>query len=342
MDNIVINICATERYTYALFTQARAIISNLSYFTPCEGEVILVTDSCHKAKLVADWYNEHLPPNWSARQVIVEADDSHKNYKESAQLLIGKMRQLGADEAKKINPDYYWSLDSDVIPKANSLQCMVDLLNFDKGYYEVAACPYPSQGGGPFMLGYGTPQRQILPNFYPEEKEVPKEILGRIKLLKKQVASEKNKDKRFSYIKRLNRWDLYIDKKCPPQGNIFEVTAKHGWKKRGWLDYAYPSLGKGAIIPSDWCGFGNTLLSKKALSVMDFSGYEGKGTEDLFIIWNRWHPAGIKIGGIPHCPGDHIIRRNGGYVHLFTYHEPSGEFSGHLRQRDVKWIDEDS
>jgi len=359
MKRIAININATEGYAYAVNTQAVAVISNLSYFgEETEGLVILVSCGNSKMESLADFYRKNLPTHWNVVHRILDNVKSNlPNYKKSAQLLIAKMRTIGALEAKQFNADYYWSLDSDVIPKPNSLRCMVDLLNFDRGYYEVAACPYPSQGGGPFMLGHGTPHRQILPNFYPEERVIPESVVKR----KKQLQDELNKleqknlkkiekseksykdesfDRRRILFNKIRRWDEYIDKRCPPDGNVFTVTSKFGWKKRGWLDYAYPSLGKGSIIPSDWCGFGNTLCNSRALSLIDFHGYEGRGTEDLFIIWNRWQPNNVRIGGLPHCPSDHIIRRDGGHVHLYTFHEPLGEFEGHLRQIDKPWEEE--
>lgn len=349
---IAISICATERYAYAVKTQAEAVLANISYLgEDSYGVIILVSDGCKKMEDLEIFYRNSLPEGWEVNHIYIKnVDDSHKNYKESAQLLIAKLRTASAVAAKQRRVNYYWSLDSDVIPKVNSLRCMLDLLTFDHGYYEVAACPYPSQGGGPFMLGHGTPQRQILPNFYNEEKDVPEVILKRVELLSEKLKEleadspnlEKTLHERKILFNKIRRWDSYIDKRCHPSGNVYDVTSKFGWKRRGWLDFAYPSLGKGAIIPSDWCGFGNTLCSSKALSLIDFSGYEGKGTEDLYIIWNRWHPNGVRIGGLPHCPADHIIRRDGKHVHILTYHEQGGEFNGHLRQRDVKWIDEDS
>jgi hypothetical protein len=55
------------------------------------------------------------------------------------------------------------------------------------------------------------------------------------------------------------------------------------------MDAAYPGLGIGAVVPSDRCGFGCTLMSKRALSLAQFDGYDGSGTEDLYMVWKRWH-----------------------------------------------------
>jgi hypothetical protein len=31
------------------------------------------------------------------------------------------------------------------------------------------------------------------------------------------------------------------------------------------------------------------LMSKRALSLAQFDGYAGSGTEDLYMVWKRWH-----------------------------------------------------
>ena len=118
-----------------------------------------------------------------------------------------------------------------------------------------------------------------------------------------------------------------------------------GWRKRGWMDSAYPAIGRGAILPTDWVGLGCTMLNKKALSLATFEGYELKGTQDLFLCWNRWNPAGIKMCVIPHIVCSHVKRKVGKdgkrtdeiEIHE-AYHELGGEFDGHLRWRPRKYI----
>jgi len=84
-------------------------------------------------------------------------------------------------------------------------------------------------------------------------------------------------------------------------------------------------------------------MNREALSLAYFEGYDGQGTEDLFICWNRWHPAGLRLNVIPHCPCDHVLwdKKKGGdasvYTHLVAYHEHEGEFRGHLRTRSMPW-----
>jgi hypothetical protein len=43
---------------------------------------------------------------------------------------------------------------------------------------------------------------------------------------------------------------------------------------------------------------------------------------------------------IPHCLCDHVIRnpgKPGQYIHLQCYHEPDGEYVGHIRLRHKPW-----
>jgi hypothetical protein len=126
-------------------------------------------------------------------------------------------------------------------------------------------------------------------------------------------------------------------------GNVWECNSKFGWRRRGWLENAYPAIGVGAVVPSDWCGFGCTLMNHAALQLANFDGYDGQGTEDLYVVWRRWHPAGLRINVIPHCPCDHVIwqKKKGGaedeYNIILSSHETQGECVGHLRTRKVPW-----
>jgi hypothetical protein len=84
------------------------------------------------------------------------------------------------------------------------------------------------------------------------------------------------------------------------------------------------------------------MMNKEALGLCDWTGYDGRGTEDLYINFRRWHPANILIACIPHCPCDHVVRKSknktGEYVHIVTGHEVSGECQGHLRQWHIPWF----
>ena len=176
---------------------------------------------------------------------------------------------------------------------------VLDMLRFDDGYYDVSFGVYVSQGGGGIMGGRATDQNWILPNWYEDEKEQGKD---------------------------------------GPKGNVFKLNAEK-WRKRGWLEWAYPEVGRGAALESDWMPMGNNLFSKKALNLVDFTGYQGKATQDLFCYFRRLKPHGIRLCVVPHALSHHVVRRkdeagNTTYKVLFMYHEPSGEFEGHLRHRE--------
>jgi len=132
--------------------------------------------------------------------------------------------------------------------------------------------------------------------------------------------------------KRLQRLSERV-KESEPDGNIWDVIAKYGWRRRGWFDFAYPGIGRGSIVPIDWCGMGCTLMSQRALALADFNGYNGGGTQDLFLCWHRWHPAGLRIACVPHIACDHVKRRGDKIEHLRAFHEADGEYRGHLRVR---------
>jgi len=102
------------------------------------------------------------------------------------------------------------------------------------------------------------------------------------------------------------------------------------------LELAYPGIGRGAILPTDWVGLGCTLMSRAALALANFEGYALKGTQDLFLCWERWHPAGLRLAVVPHILCHHVKRdRNKPDELIFwrAYHETAGEFIGHPRVR---------
>lgn len=337
---IVITICATKAYTYAMKEQAARVVANLG--AEPAGVVVLVGDGSDELKRVVEHYKALLPEGWTVELVKVrEAADHHENYKEGAQMLIARLRSAAFARARQLRARVCWSLDSDTLPPSNALRCMRTMLEFDGGYYSVSTCPYPNTG---FLGGRGSPQHPIAEDFLPHERKVPAELMaeheGNEAELKALLA-----DKKQPTEEQRQRWDATHKKirECPPDGTIWEVIAKHGWRPRGWLDHAYPAIGRGAVVPSDWCGFGCTLLNERALELAYFDGYEGKGTEDLYICWHRWFPAGLRINVITHCPCDHVIweKKKGGDAGTYTlhqaYHETQGDTIGHLRTRQLPW-----
>jgi hypothetical protein len=82
-------------------------------------------------------------------------------------------------------------------------------------------------------------------------------------------------------------------------------------------------------------------MSARALEHAQFDGYDGRGTEDLYVVWTRWHRAGLRINVIPHSPCDHVIRRREapGYILQQAHHELQGEQVGHLRVQSRPWYE---
>jgi hypothetical protein len=325
---LIISVCATKSYTYAMRTQARRLATCIKYAKINEGEVIIVGDESQEIDSMCQYWTAVFPENWKIHLIKNSGFiEGAENYKQKAQLLIADMRAVAHSLAIKLKADYLWSLDSDTLPHANALRVLLDTLNFDNGYYNVAMCPYPNTS---FLGGRGTLHHQIAEDFTPEERDIPiwlKKVYDRICRIEMNEKIMKRKQRILEKIK-----------KYPPLGNVFTLNSKN-WRKRGWLENAYPAIGKGSIVPTDWVGFGCTLMDSRALELAYFEGYEGHGTEDLYIGWNRWYPNGIKMAVLPHSPADHVIweKKKGGnpseYNLYNVYHESEGEFVGHLRIR---------
>lgn len=349
---------STLNHSYALKAQARALHSACIY-AKIKKPVIVVVCSNDDFFDEVEYEYEYLF-NGKAKVIIIKKDEffdceKRKKYKNEVQLMISKMRTIATKRLLVEGCDRILSMDSDVIPKHNSIRCMLDTLKFDNGYYGVAQCPYPSQGGGSFLGGRGTPEKPIAADFSEEERNIPKELKEKRKkavsdlkkfveeLQKKQTPKNQKTDKQIkSKQEKLAKLEREISS-CPPKMNVFSANGKK-WKKRGWFDYAYPAIGKGSVVPVDWVGFGCTMMTRETAAMCDFSGYDGSGTEDLFIIWNRWYQNDVKIANISHCPSDHIVRdrnNNKKYIHIITYHEHSGECEGHLRQKNKPWYGQD-
>lgn len=334
---------------------------------------IFATDSSQESKNAYQDAKFLLPEKWDKICINFEIDDDSKEkYKEESQFLIAGLQSAAFNYAKKIKAKMLWSVEADTLVPPDALKISEWALNMPQAngepYYDVAACTYFN---GLFLGGFGTSNTQINEDFLPEERILPErfknlykkceeKISTLEKTLKEKIINKNNEniDKDLNLLeinsslekehKRFYRLRTKI-KKYPPNGNIWQIIAKNGWRRRGWFDFAYPGIGKGSIVPSDWCGFGCTLMSEKALLLADFDGYEGKGTQDLFVCWNKWYPGGVKIACIPHVVCDHIKinddkketedgKNNLEYLHHRGYHETEGEFKNHLRVKTQKWI----
>jgi hypothetical protein len=336
---IAIVICATKSYTYALPACLRSLSRNVyklhkQYPGKYRVRYMVVGDASLADFDFTPYFNFDETP---ANDYTTHIDEwtEGENYQRHAQLTIAQMRSKSFEIARAWDADFCWSVDSDVLIPDNGLSCSLQMLDFDDGYYSIACCPYPSQGGGSFLTGRGTRYHTILPDFDLKEREVDEATKKRwdaaVKLCRDEPENPAHAQARHDLMQE-------IQEKCPPKhgGDIWKLNAEHGWRRRGWLDFAYPALGRGAVVPVDWCGFGATLMDRDALGAADFTGYDGAGTEDLFVIWKQWHPRRFKLCSILHCPCDHIVRtgETKKLVHVRAYHEEHEETEGHLRREN--------
>ena len=180
--------------------------------------------------------------------------------------------------------------------------------------------------------------RHIQENLFTDERELTEEIEEEMK--KRGIERS---DPKFEPSKKWTEEGKALDdkiKQCPPKGNVFGLNSEK-WRQRGWMEYAYPAIGRGAILPTDWVGFGCTLMNKKALSLAHFDGYDGGGTQDLYVTWNQWAQHDIRKAVTTHVLCDHIVRSRDGedqqwdkFCHIQSHHELMGECVGHIRQRN--------
>lgn len=336
---IAITICATKSYLYAMPALLRALQKNI-YALRTNGydsKIVLILIGSPEIEAWRQPAGELLPG--ATVMVIKRQWVEGENYKHHAQLTIAQMRSLAFENARSHDADFCWSIDSDVLPPPNALLCSLQMLAFDACYYSIACCPYVSQGGGLYLTGRGDPHNPIFQDFNMFEREVPLEIQEEWDAITEQLtndpANQQLHESRHALAKKINDT-------CSPKfgGDIWKLIAEFGWRRRGWYDFAYPAIGKGAVVPVDWAGFGCTLMDRRALAAADFTGYDGEGTEDLFVIRKRWIDRhDLRLCSIPHCPCDHIIRvgPEKKLIHAFAYHELTGEAVGHLRTEYRPW-----
>jgi hypothetical protein len=332
---ILITTCATDNYLYAMDALLQAVAQNVyennNRREGVEYELHLVGNK--SINKYGTYAQEILP---DCVEVLSHLDEKWREtakYQPEQNLMVAQMRTAALHRARKINADFIWFLDADVIPVPNSLACSLDMLAFDGGWYDIAFCPYGSQGGGSFLGGHGSPETPIFPDYNPDEREVPKSLRQKFERLTRAFEKKPTRENRDA----LRAVGKEIKETCPVKfgGNIDRLNAEYGWRRRGWYDAAYPGTGLGMVLPTAWWGFGCTLLSRKALSHCDFFGYAGRGTEDLFVGYQKFFSRSFRSCVIPHCPAGHVIRKGEKreIVHCHAYHEIIDEETrGHLRR----------
>lgn len=339
---LAIGVTATKSYQYVLKSCIRSIAAAAAHHQ--KAHFIFSTDKkSANDKEIKEMLKSEIPAGWDITVITADFEEDPKSYNVEAQRRIAVLQGAAfACARSKVRATSFWNVESDNIVPPNSLRVLEWILQMPTAgggnVYDIAAATYFN---GSFLGGFGEPHNQINPNFWPEEKRIPK----RLKLIydeaKKRIELPGEKSER-----EIKRWKRISDRveKCPSDGNIWEVIAKHGHKRRGWLDFAYPAIGEGSTVPVDWCGFGCTLLSERALAVSDFIGYAGRGTQDLFLCWERWHPNKLRIACSTHVLCSHVKRNQQAkegeaqFVHWMPFHERSGEHRGHIRLRQEPWF----
>lgn len=335
---------ATKNYLHAWSQVVRRICAAVAHLE--SGNFIFATDESKESKAAAELLKTELPDNWKIHIIHHKIpDDTHENYKQKSQHIIAQLQGSAFAAARKLKCDFCWSVESDVLVPPDALKNLMWVLQNPDNYYEIAALTYPNSG---FLGGFSTKSHWIAEDYLPHERILPARLKTVFEECEKRLKSfDKNSDKKNidKEQKRIQRLFKKI-KDCPPDGNIFEIIGKHGWRKRGWLDAAYPALSKGSIVPVQWHGLGCLLLNKRALSLATFDGYGDCGsTQDLFLFHKRWTPNNIKCALSTYSLCDHVKpeldkdkKRTGKYIHYETFFEEDGEYQGHLRIKQQDWV----
>lgn len=333
---IAIAVAGTKSYLHCWMQCVRAIAAAAAHHA--EAHFIFATDESEQSKAAEEVAKAELPEGWRVTAIRLRGvDDDAKDYKHAAQLRIAALQGAAFAFARaKVRADMLWSVESDNIVPANALRVLEWTLGMPTAdgspYYDIAAATYYN---GLFLGGFGTPQNPIAEDFLPNERKLSRRLKACLAASEERIKADGHPSEKE--IKRMVRLRERV-KKAAPDGNIWEVTARHGWRRRGWMDFAYPGIGEGAVVPSDWCGLGCTLMSKRALALADFHGYDGGGTQDLFLCWHRWHPAGLRLACVTHVACDHVKRQGDSIVHHRAYHEQDPNYRGHLRVRSQPWV----
>jgi len=92
--------------------------------------------------------------------------------------------------------------------------------------------------------------------------------------LSQQQKSFHSKALKSSPRQAADIWLCYVN--VSRSGAPFSLTRKSSGGAGGWMRLIL-GLGIDAVIPSDWCGFGCTVMSRRELSLAQFDGYAGTG-----------------------------------------------------------------
>jgi hypothetical protein len=334
MNKIAVILPCTDNYAYAIEECVTAISASLKTL---EADLYICTNKT--GNVISKVRSLPKMRNLNIHEIQNDVGDHKKPYKTESQITIARLIGSGLDTARDRDYEYCWIVESDVIVHPDALDCLIWAQKYPSSpKYDVTVATYYN---GSFLCGRGTPYNHIAEDYLPCEKIGGIELSKKIKTMSKKLNAYalKRKNPPKELIAEMDGLHQKL-KQCRPKANVFALNAKK-WRKRGWLDQAYAgSAVQGAVLPTDWCGNGCTLLSKKALAISNFIGYAGRGTQDLFLCWNKWYPAGIKIGLVVGVPAYHVKKDPQGNLFAWEpYFVPEcEETAGHLRVRQIHFI----
>jgi hypothetical protein len=341
---LAITTQATKSYTYALEAQLPLMVAALRYAGIDEAVFILAGDHSEELKKAAKTIEKDLrdgtPKIRFEHLALNVGDNGNAKHQKSSNLVIAKLQAAAWHKARMMGADRLWNLEADILPNANTLQCMIDVLAFDHGRYDVAFCTYPNED---FVGGRGDDQHWIFPNVFDDERQATPEMHKRIKARgERKAALARNKEDPTA--EDLKEWKELDDlvAKPPAMGNVWQLQSKH-YRRRGWLTSAYPGVGLGAVVPSDWIVLGCTLMSRRALDLANFTGYDGGSTQDLWLARRVFRPMGMQFACIPHAVCSHVKQdraegREPALRIMYARHEMvDKECYGHLRSDQRPW-----
>ena len=207
----------TKRWTYCAASWSEHLRAALDGFA---GTLIVSTDHSQESLDSVNVIKNKIK-EFPCVHVISEIQDGHTPYKTEAQKVIATIQQKAFSAARDLKCNAFWSVESDVLVPPNALKILRQALEFDEGYYDVAMVTYPN---GLFLGGRGTPEHQISPDTYDDERLIPKELskkLKKIKVTSKETAEE--------YAKLREQVQA-----CPPKGIFLSYRRKNGEREDGW------------------------------------------------------------------------------------------------------------
>lgn len=332
---------ATKSYSHGLPSQPPLVLANLRTAGIAPSEVVFILAGDASAEVGAGFaaYEAGLGrAGVECVRIMLDVPDGNgQQHETNSNLVIAALQAAAWHEARVRGAEQLWSLESDILPPANALRTLRGALAWDGGWYDVAMATYPNTA---FLGGRGDPRHWIAANASHEERQLNDE---QKKMLEARAARLRPGEPplREEEITAFAALDADIEK-TPPVGNVWQRNAKHGWRPRGWFEEAYPAIGLGALLPTDWVGLGCTLMSSRALDAAQFTGYAGGGTQDLWLCWRVWHPLGLRLAVTSHAVCSHIKPATAEGISTkhqlhFARHELGGPAHGHLRQEVAPW-----